>query len=79
MNLSPTLLHTIRRCSHSANEMKGKEKKRKEKRREEKESREKQREGDERKQQNHASTKKLQSSEDNCSFNNQNSYLNPNV
>ena len=36
MNLSPTHLHTIRRCSHSANEMKGKEKKRKEKRREEK-------------------------------------------
>lgn len=54
MNLSPTHLHTIRRCSHSANERK---KKRKEKRREEKESREKQREGDERKQQNHASTK----------------------
>ncbi|WP_294537324.1 hypothetical protein [uncultured Bacteroides sp.] len=60
-------------------EKKRKEKKRKEKRREEKESREKQREGDERKQQNHASTKKLQSSEDDCSFNNQNSYLNPNV
>lgn len=76
MNLSPTHLHTIRRCSHSANE---KKRKRKEKRREEKESREKQREGDERKQQNHASTKKLQSSEDDCSFNNQNSYLNPNV
>ena len=41
MNLSPTHLHTIRRCSHSANERK---KKRKEKKREEKESREKQRE-----------------------------------
>ena len=71
MNLSPTHLHTIRRCSHSANE--------REKKREEKKNREKKREGDERKQQNHASTKKLQSSEDNCSFNNQNSYLNPNV
>ena len=50
MNLSPTLLHTIRRCSHSANERKKKrkEKKREEKRRKAEKNREKEMRGNNR-------------------------------
>ena len=50
MNLSPTHLHTIRRCSHSANERKKKrkEKKREEKRRKAEKNREKEMRGNNR-------------------------------